>query len=751
MYMLASKKYVLSLFCFSILSLANSQVKQIFWSTVSEKDLLTTGVRQIIPQKYLCASLNGNAFKDKLWAAPSEKQVTIDQSTCVIYLPMPNGTMQAFKVAETNMMEKGLADHYPNIKTFSIKGIDDPYANGKLDWNDFGFHGMIRSINGDVFIDPYCLGNSTNYISYYTSDFVKDPQYIIPETVITSNSKNTLNTLGITAAPCAGTVLHSYRLAVACTGEYAIAATGSATPTKSQTLSKVVTTVNRINSVYETEVDIRMILVANDTLVLFTNPNTDPFTGNNSAVTLLAENTTVLNANIGAANYDIGHAFGTGVGGLATLSCVCTNAKAEGVTGSNNPVGDPFDIDYVAHEMGHQFGAGHTFNSVLTACNGNRTAATAVEPGSGITIMAYAGICGTDNMANNSIPYFHAISYDQITGFTISDGTVCVVNSSSGNNPPVVTGSPTYTIPFSTPFTLTGSATDPDSDALTYSWEETDPGLTSGTWNSGNVPYFRSYAPTTIPSRTFPKLAVILSGSMTSTPGEYLPSNAQTLNFRLTARDNKMGGGGVCTATSQVIVCNNGPFAVTYPNVAAITWSTGAAQTVSWSANNTNLAPVSCASVNILISLDNGATFNMLVANTPNDGSENVTVPSLVYTNGSCRIKVEAIGNIFFDISDNAFTILVGDYINEYNANPFGLTLSPNPTNSLLNLKAKNPDTGSFSTLLITDVVGKTIIEDKINDLEINKNYNLENMGAGLYFVILKNKNCQSLTKVIKQ
>ena len=258
---------------------------------------------------------------------------------------------------------------------------------------------------------------------------------------------------------------------MACTGEYAVAATGSATPTMAQTLAKIITSVNRVDGVYETEVAVRLVLVATETLVVFTNASTDPFNGNNNASTLIGESQSVISSTIGSANYDIGHTFSTGGGGLAGLGVVCINSqKASGITGSPNPVGDPYDIDYVAHEIGHQFAGNHTFNATTSSCGGgNRNASTAVEPGSGVTIMAYAGICGsTNDLAPNSIAYFHAISYDEIVNFTnLNNGNSCAATTSTGNQAPVVTGSGNYFVPKSTPFILTGSATDPDGDALT--------------------------------------------------------------------------------------------------------------------------------------------------------------------------------------------------------------------------------------------------------------------------------------------
>ncbi len=747
------KLYVLLASCaFSTITLAQSNQKN--WTSILEKNITPKGEREIIPQKYLTFHVNITDLKNKLLAAPIETVVKIEQSPCVVYLPIANGQIQAFRVVQAPIMEDGLANAYPNIKTFSIKGIDDPYANGKLDFGDFGFHGMIRSIKGDVFIDPYCRGNKNDYISYYTFDFKKDPSKMLPEAGVLGENSNKQGLLQqkTAATICVGASLRKYRLAVACTGEYAVAATGSATPTKSQILSKVVTSVNRVDGVYETEVAVRMILVANDTIVLYGNASTDPFTGNNNANTLINESATVCNANIGSANYDIGHTFSTGGGGLAYLGCVCTTNKAKGITGSPSPVGDPYDIDYVAHEMGHQFGGDHSFNSITSSCGGgNRNGPTSMEPGSGITIMAYAGICGADDLAPNSIAYFHTVNYDEIVAFTnTGSGNSCASTNTTGNNPPVVTGSIAYTVPKSTPFSLTGSATDPDGDLLTYSWEENDAGAAGGAWNSGNRPYFMSYTPTPTPTRSFPKLSVILSGNLTGTKGEYSPATAQTLNFRLIARDNKMGGGGVCYANSQVVISTAGPFAITYPNVTGIIWAGGSSQTITWNVNGTDVSPVSCSLVDVLISYDGGTTFSMLSAGVANSGSLAITVPTPTTTINTCRIKVICPSNIFFDINDKNFTITTATGINELSANNvLGLSVSPNPFNESFMLNVRNLD--SDAIISITDVLGKIIKQEIVTGNGFTKEYDLGSYNSGVYFVTVKTKNNQSVARVIKQ
>ena len=682
--------------------------------------------------------------------------------------------MQHFKIIESPIMAEELASAFPNIKTFSLKGIDDPYANGKLDWNEFGFHGMILSVNGDFFIDPYCNGDLNNYIIYYTNDFVKDPSLRIPENQNQekkikqekeNNSKQQEKTGARTSSPssliCAGGHLRKYRLAISCTGEYAVAATGLGAPSLAQTQSKIVTSINRVDGVYEKEVAIRMVLVATNTAVIYTAISTDPYaTGvNNDGSTLINRSEKVIDSLIGNSNYDIGHTFSTGGGGLANIGCVCvTGDKAHGITGSPSPVGDPYDIDYVCHEMGHQFGGEHSFNSNTSNCgSGNRYGPSSVEPGSGVTIMAYAGICGINDLASNSIPYFHAISYDQLINYSnLAQGNNCAVNTITGNQPPVVIASATHTIPKYTPFDLSGSATDPDGDVLTYSWEETDIGSGSGNdWNSGFKPFFRSYPPTTSPIRSFPNATVLATGNYTTTKGEFLPTSAQSLQFRLTARDNKMGGGGVCSATNNILVDNSGPFSVLYPSATNIAWGMGTQRMISWSVNGTDVAPVDCDSVSIWISYNGGNSYNILVGSTPNNGSKSIVAPTVASIMTACRIKIMGKGNIFYDVSDNNFTIstdpLAGIKEVSFN-NPMNLEIWPNPTDGKLNFNAANLTSTDPTFVTIVDVLGKTILQSSYaQKTELKETLDISDLKKGIYFMKVNNANKLSVHRIIKE
>jgi len=758
----------LALLPFTLFSQSQTPTTPEFWQLNSTEVISSGHQRQIIPKKYLNCQLKDTSFQTYLFKAPNEKEVSVKKSQYLIQIPSPDGKLQTFRVVISSIMEKGLADKFPEIQTFLLKGVDDAYAQGRADWGPQGFHAMIRSPKGDFFIDPYDTGTQLRYISYYTQDFEKDPDKIIPEAGVepqgTETSPNgspekkkvNLDVAAKTAgASCVGTDLRTYRLAVACTGEYAVAATGNPSPTVAQALARIVTSINRVNTVYESEVAVRLVLVNNNNSVVFTNASTDPFSGNNNSNVLIGESQTVITSGIGANNFDIGHTFSTGGGGLAQLGCVCNGStKARGITGSAQPTGDPYDIDYVAHEIGHQFGGNHTFNSTTGSCAGNRNAGTSVEPGSGITIMAYAGLCnGTNNIAGNSIPYFHAESYDEIINFvTIGGGRTCAVLSPTLNNPPVVTAPTSYSMPFSTPFQLTGSATDQDGDAITYSWEGMDVGSgAGGNWNSGSKPFFRSYAPVTDSFRLFPRLSSIITGSLNNIKGEYLPTSAQTLNFRLTARDNSPGGAGVCYKDVQVVLANSGPLAVTKPNILGITWYQQGVEQITWDVNNVNQAPVNCTDVKIEYSIDGGVTFIPFINSTPNDGSEWINVPQVSGTETDCRIRIQCLNAPAFDINNQNFTISTLVNRNKDIDNSAWVKVLPNPFEESFSLQFEGNAPIPVLAIQLEDVTGRIIWEEKGSSVELEKAYSTAQLSPGIYWLRLLGASGQSVTRLIKQ
>jgi len=629
-----------------------------YWRDVEPSSVTSAGARHIVPTRFRTLRADITALRSLLAQAPGEEVQRAWESGFIVALPLPDGGYGQFRVVESPIMEPPLALKYPEIRTYLGQGIDDPTATTRFDVTPAGVHAIIFTDGGTVYVDPYAMGTTEYYICYYKRDVIRDESRVFIEegpVVYDERVVEEIRRLVLQGTPLAiGEQLRTYRTAVAATGEYTTFHGG----TVSAGLAAIVTAMNRVNGIYEREVAARMVLVANNDLIVYTNASTDPYTNNNGS-TMLGQNQSNLDAVIGSANYDIGHVFSTGGGGIAGLGVVCIGGqKARGVTGSPSPIGDPFTVDYVAHEMGHQFGANHTFNGNGGSCSGNRNASTAYEPGSGSTIMAYAGICSSQDLQPNSDDYFHGISIDEIVAYTTSgSGSTCPTVTSTGNAAPTVNaGVGGLTIPISTPFSLTGSASDPNGDTLRYCWEEFDLGP-AGAPNSpsGNAPIFRSFLPTLSPQRIFPKLSNLLNN--TQTIGEILPSYGRTVSFRLTARDYRAGGGGVgkSVTIAFTVTSSAGPFQVTSPNT-AVTLSGGTAQTVTWNVASTNASPVNCANVKISLSTDGGQSwFYVLAASTPNDGSESVVLPNIGTT--TARVKVEAEGNIFFDVSNVNFSI----------------------------------------------------------------------------------------------
>ncbi|GAB3336330.1 hypothetical protein GCM10027429_19530 [Marivirga atlantica] len=573
-----------------------------------------------------------------------------------INLPDPTGKNVTFNLSHTKVMSDKLAAKFPSIKTYIGKTKDGETA--RITVTHKGVRAMVFNKEGVYFIDPISLADKNNYQSYFKKDLdLNNDKTYFPENEPIIYNKEKFNRVKQQVEskqfrlPPSGPELRTYRIAIAATGEYTQFHGGTVT----DAMAAIVTTMARVNGIYERELAITMLLVDDNDQLIYTDANSDPFT-NGSAGEYIDEVQAEIDATIGNDNYDIGHGFSTGAGGLAGLGVVCqTGRKGSGVTGTNSPIGDPYDVDYVAHEIGHQFGGPHTFNGVNGSCSGgNRSGSTAYEPGSGVTIMAYAGICGNDNIANNSIPFFHASSLEYITIYSQdANGNSCAETSNTGNNiPEVEAGAGGFTIPVSTPFQLNGSATDPDGDNLTYSWEQFDLGP-AGEPNTpeGNAPLFRSFVPTTDSFRIFPQLSDIINE--TQTKGEILPDYARDLSFILTVRDDQAVGGVNNDLISFSVSDAGGPFTVDevsgsyagYENI-----------TVNWDVANTNQSPINCANVNIYVSDDNGQTFEYLVKeNTANDGSEVIELPNI--NSDEVKVKVAAAQNIFFNIAPGSITI----------------------------------------------------------------------------------------------
>lgn len=607
-------------------------------------------------------------------AAQLAGRFTNAEAELTLQVPLPDGEVIDFVLSHDSILSLEMQELYPELQTFVGYSSADPEVKGRFDYTPRGFHGMFRHNGKYVYVEPKPDG-SGHYISYNHTlsspfqdqvlKFAQDNQIELERTAERTNIES-----------------RTYRLIVSATGEYSQYHGG----TESLTRAAITTAINRVNEVYKSDLAVELELV---NFNIYTNAETDPFTDSDAGQDIQLNHDDLIEK-FGSAAFDVGHIFTTGGGGLAGLGVVCNQwSKGAGVTGRPDPETDAFYIDYVAHELGHQFGANHTFNGTQWSCSGgNRNNPTAYEPGSGSTIMAYAGICDTDDLQLNSDAYFHAASIKEINDYlaTQSCGTTEVLAAEA----PVVDAGANYTVPASTPLVLTGSAT--GTGNLTYNWEQMDSGTGSSSLSTdlGYGPLFRSWMPTSEPTRYLPRLADVIDGSLTK--GETYATRDRDMNFRLTVRD---GNGGVSNDNMVVTVDgDSGPFEIVLPAKNAVV---AGAATVEWNVSGTNLAPVNCSQVDVILSTDGGVNFNQtLLAATNNDGSESVLFPAESLNNA--RLMVKCSNNIFFAISD-AFTVAMPD---ELRAADDAYTIQENSAATSLNVIANDSGQGA---LTITGVV----------------------------------------------
>jgi hypothetical protein len=630
------------------------QINRSAWTRVSETQIqVPQEARQIVPEQYLTYALDIATVRQVLATAPKGSELAQGEGTpIIIELPMPNGTFMAFKVWDFEIMHPDLQAQYPEIRSFEGEAVDNPTIRICLDFTPRGFHAMtLRTPEGSVFIDPYSTADDGHYIVYYKKDFYrKQADRLVCHFDDLQIETPKLDQTEMPSTNCG--FRREYDLAMAATGEYTTFHGG----TVALALAAITTAVTRVNEVFITEISVKLNLIANNNLIIYTNGATDPYT-NDDGFEMLDENQMNLDAVIGSANYDIGHVFSTGGGGVAATFSPCNNSfKAMGVTGLPAPVGDPFYIDYVCHEIGHQYSCPHTFASLNAGNCTTGNAPTAYEPGSGSTIMAYAGICAPQNVQNNSDPYFHGTSLSSVSAFITPTGHTCDNQVAVPNGAPNVVALPTgLTFPKSTPFVLNGSATDPNGHALTYCWEQFDAAQVADPLSTNTTgPLFRSLLPVSVSYRYMPKYSTVFAG--TTDTWELLPSVARTLTFRLTARDNFISGGCTDEEAMTITIASNGPLALTAPN-GGVTMTGNQPYNVTWNVNGTN---AQSANVNILYSTNpsDPTSFLTLLSNTPNDGSQSVTVPNS--GSSTVRFMIQSIPNngiFFYDISNANNTI----------------------------------------------------------------------------------------------
>lgn len=648
-----------------------------------------------------------------------------------VEFPDANGNLVAFDVVQTQVMESELAAKFPNIKTYKGTSVDHKGTNLYISVTPLGVNGLMRDAKGnETFIDTYSVENSS-YVVYRRGE-QSLPEHDFKCLVETSEEAVLESQERFAKSQAISDQKYrTYRLAMACTVEYAAfhinragVQDGSLQDKKEVVLSAMVVTLNRVNSIYEKDLAVHMRLInRNDELIFIDSDSFD----NTDAYQLISQSQKVINSTVGSAAYDIGHTVSTGGGGLAQLGVPCTSIKAMGITGSRNPIGDAYDIDYVAHEMGHQFGANHTFSN---SSGGNVNRRTAFEPGSGSTIMGYAGI-SAPNVQQNSDGYFHAISIQEMQKVLEEIGT-CAELVQSENDVPVVDAGGDYVLPVGTPFVLKGKASGKNSETYTYAWEQMDneSSIQPPVSTAIQGPNFRSINPSTSPNRYMPTFNDVLDGKISNT-WEVVPTVSRTMKFNLTVRNSVNSLGGQIGMDDIILYfIGTDPFVITslgeVNDEGIIDWEEKTKQTITWDVANTNQSEIGTTHVNILYSVDNGANFKMLLENTPNTGAASITVPTGI--TDEARIMIEPVKNIYYAISQK-FNVVEASF----DENIF--VLYPNPSDGEFRIRFVPESKGDIN-IDVFDITGKLVYNEVFaNEKEFDQTVSTLFLKAGVYIV----------------
>jgi hypothetical protein len=711
-------------------------------------------------------SLDFSAFK-QLLVSTNKKLTTLPG--VIVEFPNVNGEVEKFHVWENSNMTPDFQALFPEIRAYVGKGITTPGATINFSVAPQGIQTIMFRPDGETeFIEAFDKA-ATLYVVYDSKNRTKKPF-----NCTTPNEQlefELLNNPSLVAKSSAGSY-KTMRLALSCTAEYSNTFNAFNNGNESLVIAAMNATMTRVNGVFEKDLALHLNMI-NNSNIIFYDPATDPYSDATGMSSWNGELQNTLNTVITNANYDIGHLFGaTGGGGNAgCIGCVCVNGqKGSGITspGSGLPQGDSFDIDYVAHELGHQLGGNHSF----TFSNEGTIAQT--EPGSGSTIMGYAGITNYDVQAHSD-PIF---SYKGILQIQTNLNTkTCPVSTSLAgiNATPTVNAGADYTIPVGTAFMLTGSATDADAgDVLTYLWEQNNVGTASG--NSSRVlktktagPNWRTFKPSTNKFRYFPEMGKIISGTIAVTTAgitnwETVSSVARPLNFTFTARDNYAGMGQ--TATDETLISVNatgGAFSVSSQNTNGISYTGLSQQTVTWIKGSTDVAPFNSPTVDILLTTNastsletynetnptspNPTTWTTIAAGVPNNGSYTVTLPNVTSTKTACRFMVKAVGNVFLAVNSNNFTITPSLTTNEFEFSNF--SIYPNPNKGSFNVKFDSTSNNEIS-IVVTDIRGRNIFEKQYSNLGLfDQNIQLSNIEFGVYLVTVKDGTKKIVKKIV--
>lgn len=601
-----------------------------------------------LPKKYQLFS-----FKNSFFLELSTK--SLESKKTIIQLPDENGELSDFYLQRLQIFHPDLAKKYPTIQSYKAINTKDKSITARISVGVNGMNTVVTSPSKKAIIIAPFSKDKSQYIVYSRKNLEVFKESFDCKVF----GSNLLRKKAAKSKKGNDGLLRNYRIAIVASAEYSqyhlnregVSNSASEEVKKTAVLSAINTSLTRVNEIFERELSVNFTLVANNDKIIFFDTNTDGIT-NSSVSEMIDESQLICDREIGNANYDIGHLVSQGENtGLAAGGSIClTGQKARATTNKIVPIGDSFDVDFFAHEIGHQFGAFHTYNN---SCNENRNSATSIEPGSGSTIMSYAGIC-SPNVQPQVDDYFHTVSLVQM--WNVIQSSSCATTTNLNNTKPTVSAGSDFVIPKGTPFVLSGDASDLENDnTLTYSWEQTDREIAPmPPLSSNNVgPLFRSLAPKESNKRYFPSLLDVIEGSILE--WEVLPTVARDMNFTLTVRDNNPSGGSFATDDIQITVADVPPFQITSQN-SSTTWDVGSTQTISWAVGTTNQNPVNTQFVTVYLSEDGGKTFPIvLVENTVNDGSVSFVVPDNVTENA--RIMIKADNNIYYDVNDSPIKI----------------------------------------------------------------------------------------------
>lgn len=730
------------------------------WQNIDPSQL-PAATQTIHPLHYLVYTVDEAALKLRLATLPGNP----DEGQ-IIELPMPDGTLKNFRAWKSSIMPDELANRYPELMTFTAEEVGNRNVTAKLDFTVYGFHAMVFDGNNTSFIDPYNRYHDGNYLVHYKRDETR-PLASRSKCIVHSDDafiehKAMHNEQRVKQAQRTsnGYQLRTYRLALSADNSYCQAATGLTNPTIAQAFSAMTTTINRVNGVYEREFSISMVFVAKEDTLIWPSAvgsvnGPDPFSLiDNLANPCLDTNQAVCDRRIGDPNYDIGHVFTTGAGGLSQIGVACSSRgdKAQSVTGQPDPVGDGFDIDYVSHEMGHEYGSDHCFNNNIDhSCNGNAVSDLAYEPGSGSTIMCYAGICGPDDLQPHSDAYFSAPSMELVQQYITAGGDLCPVKTPTNNKPVSIPSfRASYIIPYKTPFELTApAATDSVNDtSVTYCWEQYNLGDFGAEFINTHYygPIFRSYSPTKSPTRVFPNMSMVLTDTLSNVgtenhESEKVPDVQRFLTFRLALRDIYQGNGCflIPDDTVHIDVTNTvDSFTVTSQNAPGTYYIGNSPETITWNVSRTNVSPINTANVDIFMSVDGGNTWRYHIGTFPNSGSAIVILPNPDVDVHTARIKVKGNNNVFFNVNSTDFTVT------HSLSSDTAIVIYPIPAHDILRMYG-----GTMGILngVIYNAVGQEMWKGQIDG---ETDISVSSWARGIYFVkLIDVKNRHTVKKIV--